>query len=336
MPIVSVIVPCYNEEATIRLLLTALSHQTYPRQDMEVIIADGQSNDGTRHEIEKFLLDCPGLHVKVVENRKRTIPTGLNCAIAAAEGDYIVRLDAHSVPAPDYVALSIEALEKGKGVNVGGVWQIRPAGPGWIARSIAEAAAHPLGVGDARYRFTDRAQAVDTVPFGAFHRSLIERIGGFDESLLTNEDYEFNVRVRQSQGIVWLDPDIRSTYFARSTLSALMTQYWRYGFWKARMLKRYPGSLRWRQALPPLFVLSLIGLALFSPFLSLARILLVVEVLTYSLVLWLVSTVLAVQRKDPALMSGVPAAIALMHISWGAAFLWSVMENILHKPEVRA
>ena len=128
-----------------------------------------------------------------------------------------------------------------------------------MAQSIAAAASHPLGVGDALYRHASKASQVDTVPFGAFKRELLALVGFFDESLLTNEDYEFNTRIRKSGGTIWLDPAIRSVYFARPTLAALARQYSRYGFWKWRMLRRYPETLRWRQGLPPLFVLSLLA-----------------------------------------------------------------------------
>ena len=157
-------------------------------------------------------------------------------------------------------------MKKDRGDNVGGVWEIRPGADTWIAKSIAVAAAHPLGVGDALYRHTNQSAEVDTVPFGSFRRALIDRIGYSTKSLLTNEDYEFNARVRKAGGRIWLDPSIRSIYFARSTLLELIHQYWRYGFWKWRMLRRYPDTLRWRQALPPLFVLSVIGLVLVSIF----------------------------------------------------------------------
>ena len=126
------------------------------------------------------------------------------------------------------------------------------AAQSWQARSIAAAAAHPLGVGDALYRFTEKAQEVDTVPFGAFRRALVEKVGYFDEDLLTNEDYELTPAFADQAG--------RSGSIRRSVrcimpgriMAALARQYWRYGFWKARMLRRYPGTLRWRQALPPL------------------------------------------------------------------------------------
>lgn len=327
LPNVSIIVPCYNEQSTIRVLLEALSEQTYPRAEMEVIIADGFSTDGTRHEIALFQRDVPDLSVRVVENGKRSIPSALNRAIEASRGELIVRMDGHSKPYPDYVANCLRTHQEGRGDNVGGVWEIRPGADTWIAKSIAAAAAHPLGVGDALYRHANQAAEVDTVPFGSFRRTLLERVGLFDESLLTNEDYEFNARVRKSGGKIWLDPSIRSVYFARSTLLELIRQYWRYGFWKWRMLRRYPDTLRWRQALPPLFVLSLVSLLLFSVFIPFARILLAVELFLYFSIMLLAGLRVAFRDKNAYLILGLPLAIFAMHIAWGSGFLWSMLAS---------
>ncbi|OGO33463.1 MAG: glycosyl transferase [Chloroflexi bacterium RBG_16_57_11] len=324
MPRVSVIVPCFNEQATIQLLLEAIYTQTYRRDDIEVIIADGMSEDQTRQRIAEFQVRHPDLDIQVVDNPRRNIPAGLNCAIRAAQGEIIIRLDAHCMPRPDYIIGCISALEQGKGDNVGGVWEIQPGGAGWQARAIAVAAAHPLGVGDASYRYTETAQQVDTVPFGAYRRSLVEKIGFYDENLLTNEDYEFNVRVRQSGGTVWLDPAIRSAYFARDTLIGLIRQYARYGHWKARMLRRYPGTLRWRQALPPAFVASVLISGLLALFFPIFGVLFVIELCAYALILLLAGFSSAWKHSDPALVPGVPLAIASMHLAWGSAFLWSI------------
>lgn len=327
MPKVSVIVPCYNEQATIRLLLVALHGQTFPRAEMEIVIADGMSTDGTRDAIAAFKADFPDLRVRVVDNPFCSIPSGLNRAIEASLGSIIVRLDAHSMPYPDYVANCVKALDEGRGDNVGGVWEIQPGSDTWVAKSIAAAAAHPLGVGDALYRHARRAAEVDTVPFGAFERGLIDRLGPFDESLLTNEDYEFNTRVRKAGGRIWLDPSIRSVYFARSTLQELARQYWRYGYWKWRMLRRYPDSLRWRQALPPFFVLGLLVssvLSIFAPFFGFV---LAGVLLLYFSLLFLAGLGSAMQRGNPYLMMGLLLAVPVMHISWGGGFLWSILSS---------
>jgi len=324
----SIIIPCFNEQSTIRLLLDAIYAQTYPREQMEVVIADGMSTDDTRAEILAFQNAHPDLSVKVVDNLKRNIPAGLNRAIEAAGGEFIVRLDAHSVPRSDYVARCVAALDAGLGDNVGGVWEIQPSGSGWMARSIAAAAAHPLGVGDANYRVGGQPQAVDTVPFGAFRRTLVDRIGTFDETLLSNEDYEFNVRVRKSGGIVWMDPAIRSQYFARPNLRALSKQYWRYGYWKLRMLRRFPETFRWRQ-LSGAFVLTWFILGILSIWFPLARWLLSAEAVIYSLALAMAGAQAAVKSRDLAMVVGVPLAIASMHFSWGTAFLWSLLRSVI-------
>lgn len=325
LPKVSIIVPCYNEQSTIRLLLEALCEQTYPRLEMEVIIADGLSTDGTRDAITAFQKDVPDLSVRVVENRNRSIPAALNRAIEASRGEILVRLDGHSRPYPDYVANCIAAHQAGRGDNVGGVWEILPGADTWMAKSIAAAAAHPLGVGDALYRHARFAAEVDTVPFGSFRRSLIDRVGFFDESLLTNEDYEFNARIRKFGGKIWLDPAIRSIYFARSTLADLVRQYWRYGFWKWRMLRRYPGTLRWRQALPPLFVLTLIILLVLSPLVPVARLLLAAELLLYFFIMILAGFRAGLRERSAYLVMGLPLGIFAMHASWGSGFLWSML-----------
>lgn len=323
LPFVSIIIPCYNEQATIRKLLEALRSQTYPLAKTEVVISDGFSTDGTRVVIAAFQKEHADLSVRVVENNARTIPSGVNQAIRESRGEIIVRLDAHSMPIPEYVERCVEAHRFGKGDNVGGVWEIRPGADTWIAESISYAAAHPLGVGDAMYRLNARAGAVDTVPFGSFHRSLIEKIGAFDETLLANEDYEFNTRVRESGGVVWLDPAIRSVYFSRDTFGKLAAQYWRYGFWKFKMLKRYPHTLRWRQALPPVFVLILLSLIVLSLGSTIAQVLLVLQLSAYFIVLGLAGLQLAIKTRKGYLIWGLPLAIASMHITWGAGFLWS-------------
>ena len=327
MPSVSIIIPCYNEQTTISTLLEAIYAQNYPHKNLELIIADGMSTDGTRAKIAEFANSHPDLRITVVDNTRRHIPAGLNRALKETQGEIIIRLDAHSIPYPDYIERCVSDLEAGLGENVGGVWEIRPGAETWMARSIAYAAAHPLGVGDALYRHTGKSASVDTVPFGAFKRELLALIGMFDETLLTNEDYEFNARIRKSGGKVWLDHSIRSVYISRSSFWGLARQYFRYGYWKWRMLRRYPETLRLRQALPPLFVLSLLVLGIIGIFLPLFRVILAAELIIYIFTLLIVGIQAALKYQNISFFLGVPLAISFMHISWGAGFLWSMISG---------
>lgn len=327
-PLVSIIIPCYNEENTISGLLTAILNQTLPPEKVEVVIADGMSTDRTREIIHNFQQTHPQLHITLVDNTKRFIPAALNLALENSKGEFIVRMDGHTMPAVDYLERCVQDLQFGKGDNVGGVLEVQPARDTWIAKSIALAAVNPLGVGDALYRRATMATEADTVAFGAFHRSLIDKVGKFDETLRVNEDYEFNARVRSCGGKIWVDPAIRAIYYSRPDLGSLSRQYFSYGYWKFKMLQRNPGTIRWRQALPPIFVFGLLMLLLLSVFWNFARIALAVLVFIYFILLIFGSCEPAIKKRQPAAIFGTPLAIATMHISWGAGFWWSIIKRV--------
>jgi cellulose synthase/poly-beta-1,6-N-acetylglucosamine synthase-like glycosyltransferase len=327
--LVSVIIPCYNEEATIAMLLEAIAGQDYPMEQIEIIIADGMSEDRTRVMITEFARRNPEMNIRVVDNPKRIIPAALNTAVEHSNGEYIIRLDAHSIPRPDYILNCVDLLQNDQRANVGGVWEIKPGKSDFIARGIAAAASHPLGAGGVRYRVGGSPGPVDTVPFGAFRRSWIERVGKFNEALLTNEDYEYNVRIRNAGGQIFFDPGIQSIYIARSSLPDLARQYWRYGYWKAQMLVENPGSVRIRQLIPPAFVLSSLVLALLIPFTTLASMVLSVVLSAYAMLLLLSTLFQVIVRSDGGLLVSLPLAIMLIHISWGTAFLIGLVHIII-------
>jgi succinoglycan biosynthesis protein ExoA len=331
-PIVSVIIPCYNEAGTISGLLDAISSQSFPGDRLEIIVSDGLSTDGTRAILQEYSLRYPVPKLTIVDNPERSIPSAMNKAIERAGGEVVIRLDAHSLPAADYIARCVEVLQETKAANVGGVWEIRPASPTWVARSIASAVSHPLGAGDAGYRGSGKAGPVDTVPFGAFDRQWMDRVGRFNEALLTNEDYEYNYRIRSMGGTVWLDPTIRCVYFSKPDLASLARQYWRYGLWKARMLTTFPRSLRWRQAVPPLFVGVLILLAAASTFSPIARAALGALCSFYVLTMLVAALLRAAASRDISLLAGLPVAWATVHFSWGMGFL----AGMIRSPTLRA
>jgi glycosyltransferase involved in cell wall biosynthesis len=255
---VGVVIPCRNEARWLAEVLNALALQD--RRPDEVTVVDDGSVDGTTAVVEEWRRRHPDLQVRIVAGPSRGVAAAVNAGVEATTTDVVVRLDGHCRPAADYIARAVALITlPGVGV-VGGVWIIEPGAASLEAEAIAIAAAHLLGSGDASYRRTrifERAE-VDTVPFGCFKRSLWQELGGFDERLESNEDYDFNYRVRQRGLRIVLDPQIRCTYYARPTMRALARQYSRYGWWKARMLLRRPRAIRWRQVLPALLVPALL------------------------------------------------------------------------------
>lgn len=328
MNFVSVIVPCYNEEKNIGLLLEALNQQIYPHELFEIIIIDGQSTDQTISVINSEKEKFNKLILKVLTTPQKNIPAAVNIGIRNSSGDIIVRMDAHSIPDPNYIKFCVEDLENKIGSNVGGRWIIIPGSKSRMGKCISLAASHPFGVGDAKYRYSSEAGYVDTVPFGAFYRHLVDEIGYFNEGLLANEDYEFNVRIRNSGKKIYFDPRIKTQYIARDTIRSLSKQYWRYGYWKFRMLRNYPGTLRWRQAIPPLFVTGIILLILMSIFLPMVWILLSIIILLYILILCIGTLSVIDIKTEIYCLFGIPIAIIVMHFSWGLGFLYSLTTGL--------
>ncbi len=328
MNFVSVIVPCYNEEKNIGFLLEALNQQIYPLELIDIIIIDGLSTDQTLEVINDHKEKNNKLNIKVLSNPLKNIPSALNIGIRNSSGEVIVRMDAHSIPDPDYIRICVEDLNNKLGSNVGGRWIIIPGSKSKMGKCISLAASHPFGVGDAKYRYSSEAGYVDTVPFGAFYRNLIDEIGYFNEDLLANEDYEFNVRIRNSGRKIYFDPRIKTQYVARDTIPNLSKQYWRYGYWKFRMLRKNPDTLRWRQAIPPVFVAGIILLGLIAFFIPITRFLLVSLMLLYVLVLFIGTLSVINLKKEPFCLFGIPIAIIVMHFSWGLGFLFSLITGL--------
>jgi len=257
---VSIIMPCRNEAGHIGTILRGILAQLEPPGGggMEVIVADGLSDDGTRDEIVAVAASDP--RVRLIDNPGRIVSTGLNTAILAARGEIIIRMDAHTEYAPDYVRNCIEILDETGADNVGGPWVAR--GDCYLSRAIAAAFRSPFAVGNAAGHDPDYEGLLDTVYLGCWRKDLFIRIGLFDEELVRNQDDEFNLRLLRAGGRVWQSPRIKSWYRPRSSLKTLFTQYQQYGYWKVRVIRKHGRPAAARHLVPVIFVL---GAALGGP-----------------------------------------------------------------------
>jgi succinoglycan biosynthesis protein ExoA len=240
-PLVSIIIPCRNESKYIGRCVRALLSGTYA--NIEVIVADGMSEDGTRELLSAFSQDDP--RVRWISNDARVTPAALNIGIRAARGGLCAILGAHSLPAVDWVEKNVAALDAHpEAAAAGGV--LETTGDNFIGRAIAAVMSSPFGVGNSRFRTNGSPGTADTVVFGCYRSDVFKRHGLFDEIFTTNQDDEFNIRLTAAGEKLYFEPSIRCQYFARISWQKLVGQYWRYGRYKVDIFRknRKIGSLR--------------------------------------------------------------------------------------------
>ncbi len=317
----TIVVPCRNEVRAIRGFLDDLLAQEPYGPAYEIIVADGQSDDGTTAMIEEYAAVYPRL--RVLPNPERIASTGLNRAIRAATGQLIVRMDVHTRYAPDYVKACLQVKERTGAMNVGGA--ARTLAKGWMQEAIAAAYCSPFAVGGARFHFPDYCGPVDTVTYGCWERQDLLNLGLFDEKLVRNQDDELNLRIRRAGGVIWQDPSIRSWYVPRGSLRALFRQYFQYGFWKVAVIRKHAMPASWRHLVPVALVANLLALAIAAPWWRPAAWMLAAEVAAYMLFV-LAGSLRIAQRRGWRLWPALPAVIACFHFSYGTGFLLGLLQ----------
>jgi glycosyltransferase involved in cell wall biosynthesis len=254
-PLVSIVVAARNEARTLEKCLLALQAQTYPSDKLEILVADGRSEDGTPDIVRRFGSD--DARIRLVDNPNRTTPHAFNAGLRSANGSILGIMSAHAEATPDYVSRAVAGLHATGAWAIGG--RIIRAGVTPLQTAIASVTSSPFGVGDAKHNFAMGSGSVETVFPGMWPREVLERVGIFDSELERNQDDELSFRIREAGGTIWYDPTIAVVYQPRGTLRGLFRQYREYGMWKVRVWQKHPRALRPRQLAPPLWVAALVG-----------------------------------------------------------------------------
>ncbi len=322
---ISLIVACRNESKHVRSFLDSLLAQDLEGLDWQILIADGRSDDGTREILEQY--SKRDRRIIVVDNPKRIVSTGLNAAIRAASGEIIVRMDAHTEYATDYVKKCVEVLTATGADNVGG--PARTKAEGLTARAIQAAYHSRFSTGGASFHDDSYTGYVDTVTYGCWRKATLLKFGLFDEELVRNQDDELNLRITRAGGKIWQSSEITSWYRPRATLSALFRQYFQYGFWKVAVIRKHkiPGSLR--HLIPGIFVsgnfaflFAMLSTALAGRW-DLSRVIFSgwsVIVAAYCVAL-LFASFSAAKKFGWVFFPLLPPTFAVFHISYGLGFL---------------
>ncbi len=253
-PSVSILLPIRNEENFIGQTLKSIIEQDYPKEKLELVIADGDSNDGTISEINKLKKEFYNL--KILYNKDKTMPKGFNLALNSSKSDIVLMFGGHSVLPKNYISKSVENLKNNNSSCAGGV--IEAIGDSFWGNVIARSISSVFGVGNVSFRLKNsKSGYVNSIPFGCYKRSIFDTIGGLDEELIRNQDDEFNFRLTQSGYKIWQDSSLVIKYFCRLSLKKLFNQYLQYGFYKVRVIQKRRALISFRHIIPSLFLISL-------------------------------------------------------------------------------
>lgn len=319
----AVVIPCLNEEGYIGACLESLINQDANGITIEVIVVDGMSSDKTRSIVGEYLIRDK--RIRLIDNPNKVTPIALNLGIKASNAKVVAILGAHAKVADDFIVRNMSALQlQSEAVCVGGL--IENIHENEAARIVSLAMKSPFGVGNARFRTGGKPGFVDTVAFGAYRREIFEQVGYFDERLVRNQDDELNYRITAEGGKIWFDPAIKSMYFVRGSYSKLARQYRQYGYWKVFVGKIHRTVTTWRQAVPMLFVLFLVGgavLSLFSSWLF--------GLWLSGIFLWLLGAAMAAWRSKEFVADVVPLmrTFFILHFNYGWGYLHGIIDFLI-------
>ena len=322
-PFVSIVIPMRNEEKYIQKCIESFINQDYPQDRYEILVVDGCSNDNSVEIINKIV--CLHKNIKIISNEKKITPIAFNIGIKNARGDYIIIFSSHGFAERNFISENIK-LHLEKDVDcVGGM--IITIGDNLQSKVISLAQSSIFGVGNSLFRISQKAQFVDTVAFGSYPKEIFNKIGNFDESLIRNQDFEFNHRIIKNGGKIYLSPTIKSSYYARSNIWKLVKQYFQYGYWKVQVLIKHFDSFRMRYLIPPIFMLMVIILGVMSLVYTVSTNLFFGLIFLYLSVILYASMTIAIKNKL-LYFTILPSTFIALHFGFGLGFLSGIIMQI--------
>jgi len=329
-PRCSIIIPVRNEENNIVKCLDVVLSNDYPKDKIEIIVVDGQSNDNTLAVLQDYINIHSHIRIEILENPRKVAPAGMNIGIKYAEGSVIAIVGAHNYISRNYLSIAVKRLQENKADCVGGTGTCIPVDQTTMAKAIAFVMNSKFGVGSSFRTAIKEERSVGTVPSPIYKREVFEKIGLFDEELVRNQDDEFNLRLTKNGGNILLVPEIVSYYYARDSLSKLWTMYYQYGYFKPLVAQKIGAVLTWRQLIPSIFVGSLIFSGLLSFFSNYFLWLFLLIVFLYLSANFVFSLSIAL-KKGLKLIPFLKISFATLHFSYGLGYLKGIWDFVILK-----
>lgn len=328
--LVTIICPIYNEEKFIENCIESILLQDYSKNCLEVLFVDGMSTDNTRSIVERYVQKSK--HIKLLDNVNKVVPYALNIGINSSKGDVVIRIDGHCIYPSNYISVLVNHLYELNADNVGAVWNTLPAKENSICKAIAIGSSHKFGVGGSKHKVgASEIIETDTVPFGCYRRDVFDKIGLFDEELVRNQDDEFNARLVNSGGKIYLIPDLVINYSARDSIEKMSRMYYQYGLFKPLVNRKLGKPATIRQFFPAGFLVGLIGGGILG-FFSTPILIMYLAVLSLYLILAIAIAFKSFTKyKDWKLIFILPLVFFIIHISYGWGYWVGIYKILFNK-----
>jgi glycosyltransferase involved in cell wall biosynthesis len=238
-----IILAVRNEENYIARCLDSLLDQDLESDKFEIIVIDGMSDDNTRLIVEGYQRSYPN-RIRLYENPEKIQAVGRNIGIKNSNSEYVLYIDGHSEPSSSYVGKLLSILKQFPDIAGVGGSHDSPPNEKFFGKATNLAQRSFIGGAGTSYR-RKGDQLVDSVAFCMYRRRVLESVGLYDERLTIGEDYELNWRIRRAGLKLMVTQDALIYYYRKhNTLRALFRRMVDYGFWKAKVVKIHPKSIK--------------------------------------------------------------------------------------------
>ncbi len=321
--LVSIVIVAYNEEQYLDGLFKDIENQTYDHKKIELVLIDSNSNDRTLEIFKKIKKNSDFFSVQILNNKEKYLPHGCNLAIDSYRGDIFIRIDAHAKIPSNFVEKNVDTIKNGEKICGGPRPNIIENATSFseLLLNIENAM---FGSGFANYRKSDGKKYVKSIFHGAYHRSVFDRVGKYDEKLLRTEDNDMSYRIRKEGYKILYSPEIISYQYTRPTLFKMLKQKFLNGYWIGKTVKKDPKIISIFHFIPFVFLLSLI-FCIFLTFFGCSFFLKLLCILYGSI---LILTTISVFIQTKSILSFLsPIILLFLHLSYGVGTLKGLLNK---------
>jgi cellulose synthase/poly-beta-1,6-N-acetylglucosamine synthase-like glycosyltransferase len=231
-PFVSIIIPMYNEEKTIRKCIESLLNQSYPSDKYEIIVVSDGCNDNSENIVRKIIESEEKVEIKLVRQENQGVATARNFGVKFSQWPILLFIDADCIADYRWIEEMIKPFLRYNVVGVQGAYKTKQK------EIVAQLAQIEF---EERFRKLQQREYVDFVGSfsAAYKREIFEKFNGFYTKFVMNEDVDLAYRISSDGYKLYFNPEAIVYHMHPDSLSIyIKVKFWR-GFWRTIVYRRF-------------------------------------------------------------------------------------------------